>query len=296
MLLVKWRAACAAVAHGEQQRQETRMISSQLSRMASRMRTGLSGCCLVAIAGVMLLSGQQPAFAQSIFANLSGTVTDSNGAVVTGANVSVENVGSKAVRRFVTNGSGFFSAPELTTGTYNVAVEARDFEKWAGSGITLNSGDDKTINVVLKVGSETTTVEVSADSGQIAVTDTGAKVVRIDSKDLDNLSLVGRNAFEVLKILPGAAQVSSGGTNRSNFSGEMVGINGSVGGNTGGLSGVSLNGQSGAGVSLNMDGQNTADPGALGSGTPINANPDMIGELTVQTSNYGADNRSEERR
>ena len=265
------------------------MFFLQSSRMASGMRTGLRAC-LIAIAVGLLLSGSPVALAQSIFANLSGTVTDSNGAVVPGAKVSVENAESKVIRGFVTNGAGFFSATELTTGTYNVSVEAKGFEKWDGSGIILNSGDDKTISVPLKVGSETVTVEVSADSNQIAVTDSGAKIVRIDSKDLDNLSLVGRNAFEVLKILPGAAQITNGGTNRPGYTGDMVGINGSVGGAVGGLAGVSLNGQSGSGVSLNMDGQNIADPGNPGSATPVNANPDMIGEMTVQTSNYGADN------
>jgi hypothetical protein len=210
--------------------------------------------------------------------------------VIPGAKVSVENVGTKVVRQYVTNGSGFFSATALPTGTYSITAEAKGFERWQGTQIVLNSADDRTLTIPLKPGSESQVVVVSADSSEIAMTDTGEKIVRIDSSQLENLSLVGRNAFEVLKILPGAAQVSSGGTNRSNFSGQMVGINGSVGGNTGGLSGVSLNGQSGAGVSLNMDGQNTADPGALGSGTPVNANPDMIGELTVQTSNYGAEN------
>lgn len=267
------------------------MISSQHSRLASGVRAGRSiWVCFIAVAIGLLLSGSPTASAQSIFANLSGTVMDANGAVVPRARVSVESVASQVIRHYVTNGSGFFSATELPTGTYNVAVEAKGFERWNGSGISLNSGDDKTINVSLKVGAETTTVEVSADSDQIAVTDTGEKIVRIDSKDLDNLSLVGRNAFEVLKILPGAAQLTNGGTNRPGYTGDMIGINGSVGGTVGGLSGVSLDGQSGSGVSLNMDGQNVADPGNPGSATPVNPNPDMIGEMTVQTSNYGADN------
>ena len=267
------------------------MTSSQHSRLASGVRAGRkTWVYLIAFAIGLLLSGSPTAFAQSIFANLSGTVTDATGAVILGAKVSVENVGTKVVRQYVTNGSGFFSATDLPSGTYNVTAEAKGFEQWRGTQIVLNSADDKTLTIPLRPGAETQMVVVSADSSEIAITDTGEKIVRIDSNQLSNLSLIGRNAFEVLKILPGAAQVSSGGTNRSNFSGQMVGINGSVGGNTGGLSGVSLNGQNGAGVSLNMDGQNTADPGALGSGTPINANPDMIGELTVQSSNYGAEN------
>ena len=265
------------------------MNSVHHSRLARGVLAGYLAC-LVAIAVGLLQLGSPAAFAQSIFANLSGTVTDSVGALVSGATVKVENAESKAIRYYVTNSSGFFSATELPTGTYTVTVEMKGFEKWQGTGIVLKSNDDKSMTIPLKVGTESVTVEVNADSSEIAMTDSGAKIVRIDSKDLDNLSLVGRNAFEVLKILPGAAQITNGGTNRPGYTGEIIGINGTVGGSTGGLSGVSLNGQAGAGVSLNMDGQNVADPGALGSATPVNANPDMISEMTVQTSNYGADN------
>jgi hypothetical protein len=265
------------------------MISLRRSKLAGTMPAGFK-TCVVAIVVALLLTGAPAAFAQSIFANLSGTVTDSNGDVVPGATVDVENVATKVIRHYVCNGSGFFSATELPSGTYNVTAEARGFQRWVGSGIVLNSSDDKTLSIPLKVGVESVTVEVRADLSEIAITDTGEKIVRIDSNQLDNLSLVGRNAFEVLKILPGAAQISNGGTNRPGYSGEMIGINGSVGGAVGGLSGVSLNGQTGMGVSLNQDGQNVEDPGNPGSATPVNPNPDMIGEMTVQTSNYGADN------
>ena len=219
------------------------MNSVHHSRLARGVLAGYLAC-LVAIAVGLLQLGSPAAFAQSIFANLSGTVTDSVGALVPGATVKVENAESKAIRHYVTNSSGFFSATELPTGTYTVTVEMKGFEKWQGTGIVLKSSDDKSMTIPLKVGTESTTVEVNADSSDIAINDTGAKIVRIDSKDLDNLSLVGRNAFEVLKILPGAAQITNGGTNRPGYTGEIIGINGTVGGSTGGLSGVSLNGQS----------------------------------------------------
>ena len=264
------------------------MISSQHSRIASGVRAGLRAC-LIAVAIGLLLPGS-PGVAQSIFANLSGTVTDSTGAIVPSANVSVQNVATNVVRQYVTNGSGFFSATALPTGTYNVTAEAKGFEKWQGRQIVLNGGDDKTLTIPLKPGVATQTVVVSADANEIAVTDTGDKIVRIDSQELNKLSIVGRNATEILKILPGASMNSLGGTNRPAFSGGVVGINGGIGDNVGGLSGVSLNGLGGSGVSLTSDGQNTEDPGSPGNATPINPNPDMISEVTVQTSNFGADN------
>ena len=266
------------------------MNSVRHSRLPSAVQAGWKAC-LVAIAIALLLTGAPAAFAQTIFANLSGTVTDPSGAVVAGAKIGIQNAQTQVVRQLVTNGAGYFSATELPTGGYDVSVEVKGFKKWQGTGIALNSSDDKTINIHLEVGTTSETVEVSAHAGEVAVTDSGEKSALITSKELEHLSLVGRNATEYLKILPGAALSANGGVNRAAYTGEVVGINGfSVGSSAGGLSGVSINGQSGLGVSITQDGQNVMDPGGPGSATPVNPNPDMISEVKVLTSNYSADN------
>jgi hypothetical protein len=247
--------------------------------------------CLIGIAVGLLLSGAPAAFGQTIFGNLSGTVADASGAVIPGAKVSIQNAATGAVRPLVTNGAGYFSATQLPTGTYNVWAEAKGFKKWEGTGITLTSGDDKTINISLAIGSTTETIEVSATATEIAVTDTGEKSALITSKDLEHLPLVGRNATEVLKLIPGAVLAPTSGLNKMNYTGEVVGINGFyVGGNAGGMSGVTINGQINSGVSITQDGQNVMDPGAPGQATPVNPNPDMISEVKVQTSNFSAEN------
>lgn len=243
----------------------------------------------VPVALMTLIPGT--AAAQSIFANLSGTVTDTTGAVVSGAKVTVQNTGTKVVRSLSANSAGYFSATQLPTGTYNVTVEAKGFEKYQATGIVLNSSDEKSININLKVGAESETIEVSAAAGEVAVTDSGEKSDLISSKDLQDLSLVGRNATEYLKILPGAALSANGGVNKLAYSGEVVGINGfAVGNNAGGLSGISLNGQTGQGIAITQDGQNVFDPGAAGAATPVNPNPDMISEVKVLTSNFTSEN------
>ncbi len=261
------------------------------SKLASAVPAGLR-VCLVATAIALLLIGTRAAFAQTIFANLSGTVVDASGAVVPGARVSIQNTATQAVRQIDTNSAGYFSATGLPTGTYNVTAEAKGFKKWQGSGIVLNSSDNKTLNIELAIGVTTEMVEVSASAGEVAITDTGEKSATITSDQLQHLSLVGRNATEYLKILPGASLAAGpGGTNRLAYTGEVVGINGfSVGGNAGGLAGVVINGQNNLGVSITQDGQNVMDPGGPGSATPINPNPDMISEVKVLTSNYSADN------
>jgi hypothetical protein len=239
----------------------------------------------------MLLMGSSAAFAQSIFGSISGTVVDPNGALVVGAKVQLQNDATMIVQQLVTNKDGYFSATELPIGTYNVSVEAKSFQKWEGTGIVLNASDVRNLNISLRVGAESTTVEVSASSGQIDITDSGAKAETLTSADLEKEPLIGRNATEILRIIPGAAMITLGGTNRPAADGSMIGVNGfTVNGNAGGMAAVSINGQSGTGISINQDGQNVEDPGAPGAATPVNPNPDMISEIQVLTSNYGADN------
>ena len=263
------------------------MNSLIYSRLARGAWAGYRACFLVIAVG-LLLTGSPAAFAQSIFANLSGTVTDTNGAVIQNAKVSIQNSDTKVVRQLVTNNSGFFSATQLPTGTYRVTAEAKGFQKWEGTGIVLQSADDRSLNIPLKIGAENETVTVTANTEELVISDSGARMGHIDSNQLQKLSLVGRNSLEFLKTLPGSALQSNGGTNRA-ASNEIIGINGSVGGASN-LGQVTINGQQGAGLSLNQDGQNAMDPGSMGGNTPVNPNPDMISELTVQSSNYGADN------
>src|ERR1035437_7964040 len=228
------------------------------------------------------------AVGQSQFASLSGTVADATGAVANAANVTVKNVASGELRKTVTNREGFFSVSTLPAGTYQVTVEMKGFQKWVATGIILNGSDSRTINVPLKVGAETETVEVSALTQEVAPVDTGEKSALISSKELNELALVGRNATEFLKILPGATLSSNGAVNKLAYTGEVVGINGfAVNNNAGGLAGVNVNGQT---VGITQDGQNTFDPGAAGAATPVNPNPDMISEVKVMTSNFSAEN------
>jgi hypothetical protein len=226
-------------------------------------------------------------FAQSQFATLSGTVRDSSGAVVGGANIAVKNSASGEERRTKTNQAGYFTVSSLLAGTYQVTIAMTGFEKWQGTGIVLNGSDSRTMNVDLKVGAITDVVEVKSAGMELATVDSGEKSALISSEQLQDLSLVGRNASEFVKILPGATLAANGGLNKPAFSGEVVGMNFSVGGNTGGLSAVNINGQA---VDITMDGQHTFDAGSSGSATPINPNPNMISEVKVLTSNFTAEN------
>lgn len=268
------------------------MISLQHSGLASGERVGRRAWAFLLAFGIgLMLLASPTTHAQSIFATLSGTVSDSTGAVVSGAKVSITNTATGIALQLITNKDGYFSATQLPVGTYDVSVQAKGFEKWNGKGIVLNASDVRDLSVPLKVGAETATVEVSVTADQINITDSGAKAETISADELEKQPLIGRNAMEILRIIPGAAQITLNGTNRPASDGQMIGVNGfTVNGNASGMAAVSINGQSGTGISINQDGQNVEDPGAPGGATPVNPNPDMISQIQVLTSNYGADN------
>ena len=230
----------------------------------------------------------RPAPAQSFFASLSGTVVDNSGAVIPGAEVTLNSSNKGTTRTVNTNSAGYFSFTEVPAGTYDVSVFLKGFDKWLGTGVILNGGDSRAMTITLKVASTTTTVQVTEKVSGVATVDNGDKTSVISSSDLQDLSLVSRNATEFLKILPGAAMMANGGTNRAAYVGETIGINNSsIAGNTGGLSAVSVNGQA---VDITQDGQHVFDPGASGAATPINPNPDMISEVKVLNASFSADN------
>src|SRR5258708_6412733 len=149
------------------------------------MRRNLASLCLAA----SLLLSVPGAWAQSFFANLTGTVTDASGAVVPGATVTIQDVSTKVSRQIKTNASGYFSATNLPAGTYNVSAEASGFEKWRATGIALQGSDNKTINIPMKIGASTEVVEVNASAGDLVITESGEKSTDISSKELQELSL-----------------------------------------------------------------------------------------------------------
>src|SRR5689334_13842636 len=92
------------------------------------------------------------ALAQDTRGNVSGTVTDSQGAIVPGAAVTVTNTGTGAVTRLTTNQTGYYEAPLLLPGEYSVSVEAPGFKKTVRSGVTVGHSEQLQIPLQLEVG------------------------------------------------------------------------------------------------------------------------------------------------
>src|SRR5215467_3521011 len=98
------------------------------------LRKALACWLMIACAALLLTPASS---AQSIFADLSGTVTDSSGAVVPGAKVSVQNASTGVSRQTTASSTGYFVFTQLPTGTYTMTAEAAGFHKWTATGIVL---------------------------------------------------------------------------------------------------------------------------------------------------------------
>ena len=111
-----------------------------------------------------------PASAQVSGATLSGTVTDASGAVIPGVMISIKNRATGIVRNLMTDEAGFYSAPNLQAGNYDVTASQAGFSTVTQSNITLTVGAQQQLNISLMVGETAQVVEVTAAAPLVQVT------------------------------------------------------------------------------------------------------------------------------
>ena len=244
------------------------------------------------MAVVVLTACLQFGFGQSISGTLTGLISDPSGASVPNAKVTLKNEGSGDVRRTVSNSEGFFTFAAVPAGSYELSVEAAGFVIYQVSNLAVQGAERRNVDVSMKVGSTAETVSVSAVADILTPVDSGEKSATLTTKQLQDFSVVGRSAAEFIKIMPGFAVAGTGTENRSNFSGENIGINGNGdGGSQSALNGAyNVNGLPGASLDITADGAHVSDPGC-NCATPVNPNTDMIQEFKVLTSNFSAENQ-----
>jgi len=148
-------------------------------------------------------------WAQTTAGDIAGTVTDSTGAVVPNATVTITNIDKNAVIRTVkTNDSGSYSAALLPIGHYSISVEAPGFNKFTQTGIVLNVGDKLTVSPQLKVGATGQEVTVEATTAEVQTQSPQASTL-ISGTQVRELALNGRNWEQLVLLSPG---VSDSGT------------------------------------------------------------------------------------
>ncbi|MFN8090687.1 MAG: carboxypeptidase-like regulatory domain-containing protein [Vicinamibacteria bacterium] len=237
----------------------------------------------------VLLALPGSSYAQRMTGDLSGSVVDESGGVIPGADVSVTNENSGAVRRTVTNSDGFFAFASLPAATYTLKVSITGFNTYEVKGIELRSGDSRSLRQVsLKVATMSETVSVSAE---VALTplNSGEKSATLTGDQIENIPIVGTSAAEVLRLLPGMTPSTNGTSNKPNFSGEIYGINGNgEGGQQSAVGNYSANGNRTWALDITIDGAPGADPGC-NCATSVNPNTEFVQEFKVLQANFSAE-------
>src|SRR6185503_19037155 len=142
--------------------------------------------------------------AQTVTGRISGTVMDASGGVVPGVNVTVTNTETKLVRTVMSDPNGFYVATNLPVGDYSVSVEHKGFKRSTKTGYTLVADGRLTVDFALEAGAVTDVVEVTATSGE-TVNSTSGEVARvIDSAQVQEMALNGRNYLQLTTLIPGA--------------------------------------------------------------------------------------------
>jgi len=221
-------------------------------------------------------------FGQQLTGTLSGTVYDSVGAAIPNAKVSLKNDASGDIRTTVSNGVGVFSITAVQPGVYNITVEAAGFKSWEQTGINMSEGESHSIaNIKLQIGQVSETVEIKAGADAV-IPDNAEVSTTLNTQLVEEVPIVGRDAGELLKLMPGMA-LANGGTQGSSFNAQTVGSN------NGPVGAYSANGtQPNGAIAFMLDGANLVDPG--NAGTQIaNINQDMVSEVKVLMSSYSAE-------
>jgi len=144
------------------------------------------------------------AIAQTSFGRISGTVTDPAGAIIAAATVEVKNVGTQAVRTTKSDGNGFYSFSDLPIGTYSVDVNQTGFRRQQRTNLEIVADARLTVNFQMQLGDVTQTVDVTAQAGEALNTTSGELSHVIDTKQVQNLALNGRNYTQLMTMVPGA--------------------------------------------------------------------------------------------
>jgi hypothetical protein len=222
-----------------------------------------------------LLLGEATASGQGSTATIRGTIQDPTGGVLPGATITATNIGTKSVQATVSDDRGQYLLAGLFPGTYDLKVELSGFKTYERKNLTLSPADNRGIDVRLDVGQQTETVTVTALQ-EVIQTETGAREGVLTAKQIDNLSVIGRSALELMRILPGVVAEFN--------QGESVSFGG--GGNS--TQSYTVNGIRASANTVSLDGSSLLDVGNNG-GVIVSLNNDMVEEVKVQSSNFAAE-------
>lgn len=219
--------------------------------------------------------------AQTATGQVNGTVTDTSGAIVTGATVKLTNVGTKITKVAATNSAGYYLFVDVQPGSYVLNVQKTGFKAADVNAFTIQVNQTLTQNVHLEVGAVSETVTVTAEAQLLQASSSELGTV-VSERPIQQLPLNGRNFTQLLILTPGITPVSS--AQGSGISATDAGITAIPGTS---FYKPSVNGQENRENLFYLDGiLNTDVRGAVYGVLPI---LDTINEFKVQSQNDKAE-------
>jgi outer membrane receptor protein involved in Fe transport len=208
--------------------------------------------------------------AQLSTATMFGVITDSTGAVVPNATITLTQTDTNFTRVTTTKADGSYREEFLPIGPYKISVSAPGFKTLQRSGVALSVMQNASLDLTLEIGGADQTIDVSAD---VPLVNTGNSALgqTVSNVEIDNLPLVNRNVDRLLQLVPGVQKVDT--INSLGYQEIKVLVNGSTDGFVGQVS-YYLDG------GLNMT-------GLRNSGNQV-PNPDAVSQFNVATNNYSA--------
>ncbi|MCS6874199.1 MAG: Plug and carboxypeptidase regulatory-like domain-containing protein [Pyrinomonadaceae bacterium] len=206
---------------------------------------------------------------QGTTSRVTGVVTDTTGAVVPGATVTLTNEATGTSATTQTNASGVYVFDLVLPGTYTVTIERQGFKRFVSKNNQVFVNQPATINASLEAGDVAVTVTVEATAEIVQTSTSGNVGGTVEQRVIESLPIVGvrgRNPLDVLIYQPGFV----------------------IGANTGG--GVHVHGSRDRAFNFTLDGIDINESTAGGSNfTPIRINPDSIQEFQFVSSNFTAE-------
>lgn len=218
--------------------------------------------------------------AQVAGGTLSGAVSDPSGAVIPTAKITLKNVATGVTREIAVDSAGFYTAPNLLAGDYEVTASASGFQTETQTGIQLTVGSQQILNFALKVGQITDRVQVEGLSPAVQLA-TSSISAEVDSTTVRELPLNGRSWTDLATLQPGVNSV----TTQFGFGPKVER------GNRGFGNQITVNGTRPQQNNYRLDGIsiNDATNGGPGSVLGGNLGVDAIQEFSVITSNQSAE-------
>jgi hypothetical protein len=208
---------------------------------------------------------------------LSGEVTDSSGAAVLGATVTVTDTSTKATRVSKTDATGHFLFSQINPATYQVTVEATGFAASQSEPTAVGVGRTVSLNFQLRLQSSNQTVEVTAQQGLLSL-DNPNTTTTIEAQTIKNLPNAGQDLTFVAQFAQGALMNTAGSSSDAKAAG--------------GYGNVEFNGLPATSNGYILDGYDSNDPWLglnIGLSTNLVIGLDALQEATVNTNSFAVD-------